>query len=104
MTSAARSNGQAISPPTTWGPTGCSRKLNRVTTPTLPPPPRSAQNRSGGGSRLAGRAPPRAARAAGAGGGGGGGGGAPPSGPDDPGLDEFAAGPAEPAGQVAEAA
>ena len=84
MTSVARSNGQAISPPTTWGPTGWSWKVNRVTTPRLPPPPRSAQNRSGWRSRLAVRT-----CAVGA---------------DDLGLDQVVGRPAEPAGQVAEAA
>ena len=33
--------------PPTIPDSGCSRNLNRVTTPKLPPPPRIAQNRSG---------------------------------------------------------
>ena len=59
-TSAARSALQTMRPPVIIGPTSCSRKLNRVTTPKLPPPPRSAQNSSGCWSRLAMRIAPSA--------------------------------------------
>ena len=45
-TSAVADAGHPVGPPTTLL-TGCSRKVNEVTTPKLPPPPRSAQNRSG---------------------------------------------------------
>src|SRR6266536_335776 len=50
-------------PPVIIGPTSCSRKVNRVTTPKLPPPPRSAQNSSGCWSRLAVRIAPSAVTA-----------------------------------------
>ena len=56
--SSARSNGHAISPPYTVGPTACRRNVNEVTTPRFAPAPRTAQNRSAFSSRLARRTRP----------------------------------------------